>query len=196
MTLEEVRNYLQTLYSSSSESSVNTRVYNKNSLKNIDNNNDTDVSKTKKNHKTFVLNSKNKKNKNTCGPDVTKNTPHADNYTKNSENDIKKPKKAHFSLRETLCNIFRFRGKLNSPDRSLKKDKVKNLKGVECEKMSECKKKSENLSKRALPPLPSGKLVVESEVHEGGSEVHEGGSEDTSMDFTLSIEKVKDVSIV
>lgn len=189
MTLEEVRNYLQTLYSSSSESSVNTRAYNKNSLKIIDNNNDSSiVVKSKKNRKTFILNSKSKKIKNSPpSPDVTNNTPHAD-ATKTSEIELKKTKKSHFSLRETLCNIFRFRGKLNSPDRGVKKPKVGNLKATDCEKMTDGKKKSEDLSKRALPPLPSGKLVVESEVHEGG------GSEDNSMDFTLSIEKVKDVS--
>ncbi|XP_067002939.2 uncharacterized protein [Anabrus simplex] len=130
MTLHEVRQYLQNLYSSSSDSSENksktdtaTPKHNSKSASIeaptksangtvICNNN---ARKHKKN--TFVINIKNKKTKESCEL-ANKDSVKSDSVSE-KEKVKKSPGRHSFStnLKQTLCNIFRIR-KLPSPDHS------------------------------------------------------------------------------
>lgn len=186
MTLHEVRQYLQTLYSSSSDSSDHKeKIRTKNTDSNYTNNNTkfledkngvllpnkqthntSNRAKTKKN--SFFINIKNKKIKDSCDTITKHHLPPA-NDKGNKEN------KRFFSLKQTLCSMFRFR-RYASPEHS--KDSSKrdgNLRISEGELHN-------TLIHRALPPLPPKNPVVEVLEEEQGS------------DFATSIHKVKDVS--
>ncbi|CAG9821608.1 unnamed protein product [Phaedon cochleariae] len=175
MTLQEVRQYLQTLYSSSSDSSdIPDNNYKPKTAILLTNNNNNNkypvaagkldlppMTRSKKN--TFLINIKNKKVKDSCdhiGKQIDTSP------TKKDEKKRKHPARI-FSLKQTLCNMFRFR-------RFLSPEAVKmeaNEKGGET---------LVNITGRALPPLPK---------KEGGKGVPD---EETVMDFATSIQRVKD----
>lgn len=171
MTLQEVRQYLQTLYSSSSDSSetkhkaTNKQLHctNNNDKYSFDNNisstlvmfpNTNNMNKIKKN--IFVV-PKGKKIK-----DINKQQ-----FVNLQKPEKKKKVSPRFSsLRQTLCNIFKFRKILTS-------DHKQDLPNVDEHKVTdetECRK---TYAHRALPPLPESENI---------------------LDFATSIEKVKDVS--
>lgn len=187
MTLQEVRNYLQTLYSSSSESSdaredpykkkqngkngvivVNNKYNNNNyhsrSISCIGNNHI--LSRPKKS--TFLINIKNKKVKDSC-----------DNSKALTISPVKKEekKKKIFNFRQALCNIFRFRRFLSVEEKSVKtecgKDKLHYEIGPNLEDLRS------SLSCRALPPLPKKEDEVSCNVEQ-------------ALDFATSIQRVKD----
>jgi len=158
MTLQEVRQFLHSLYSSASDTSSEHRVpppppANTNTNRN-----------NKKN--TFAINIKNRKSKDSAGDVESK--------VFNSERiDKKKPQgKSSFSctLKQTLCNLFRFRRSEPPPDTVI-------VLGVP---------HPPPFSKRALPPLPVSQQPT-SDVLQLLEE-----TEETNMDFASSIEKVKD----
>lgn len=188
MTLHEVRQYLQTLYSSSSDSSEHKeKISGKNSESTVMNNNvkyveDNNVvlsskhvhsasnrAKTKKN--SFFINIKNKKIKDSCDT-ISKHQINSQSANKDKEN---KNNTRFFSIKQTLCSMFRFK-RLVSPEhtKNCKKDGVEGGRFVETDAHN-------TLLNRALPPLPPKNPIVET-LEEQGS------------DFATSIHKVKDVS--
>ncbi|KAJ8962951.1 hypothetical protein NQ314_005668 [Rhamnusium bicolor] len=194
MTLQEVRQYLQTLYSSSSDSSepqekiykAKTTILVTNNNKYPPNNNSLVVNKemncvsstnvrSKKN--TFLINIKNKKVKDSCDNNIGKqiNT----SPTKKEDKRKKTPAKL-FSFKQTLCNMFRFK-------RFLSPEHIKNGEGDTNDKSYTSNGNildhvHNNISSRALPPLPL-KEETEEEV-----------DEEQTLDFATSIQRVKDVS--
>lgn len=182
MTLQEVRQYLQTLYSSSSESSdpqeklckpKSVLVTNNNKYSftnsNINVNKDVTNSNVRSKKNTFLINIKNKKVKDSC-----------DNMSKQI-NDLaspkddkrKKPSPAkRISFKQALCNLFRFK-RLLSPE-PIKADAHDNSVNLE--------DAHNNISNRALPPLPT-------------PEEDRDVVEEQTLDFATSIQRVKDVSL-
>lgn len=193
MTLEEVRHYLHTLYSSSSDSSdhkerltksqppiilTNSNKYPTNTkvktisvkeLQCIDSSvmNDTgnnSNNRAKKN--TFLINIKNKKVKDSCdniGKELV-----ISNTVDKKEEKKKRANPKFFSFKQALCNIFKFRR--ISSDHGDKKTYCSNdsLQG-----------EGHNIVTRALPPLPSNKPS-------------ETLDEQHTLDFATSIQRVKD----
>ncbi|XP_049864460.1 uncharacterized protein LOC126365850 isoform X1 [Schistocerca gregaria] len=227
MTLHEVRQYLQNLYSSSSDSSENRPIAKHrqtcNTAPSVTNTFGTvsgsttdaaDVRRNKKNN--FVINIKNKKAKESC--DIVQDRGNIKN--ENSVCEKEKQKKSSgrhsftMSLKQTLCNIFRFR-KFSSPDRSvIKREPVAQQPkpSVEPCKISNGTVNLEGkppFLRRALPPLPAVTSNDASEtngamdatplpspddgqlINEDDDDVEIAG-EELSMDFASSIEKVKD----
>lgn len=190
MTLHEVRQYLQTLYSSSSDSSDHKeKISVRNGDTNFTNNNTkyledknavlssrqmhngniaSNRAKTKKN--SFFINIKNKKIKDSCDT-ISKHQINLPNKGKENKNNTR-----FFSLKQTLCSMFRFR-RFDSPERTKdsKRDTSENGRVHDSEAHN-------TLLHRALPPLPPKNPVVEVLEEEQGS------------DFATSIHKVKDVS--
>lgn len=179
MTLQEVRHYLQTLYSSSSDSSVHknyepknkTLVTNNNKYV-ADNNNlilTTNNNKSTQRFKktTFLINLKNKRIKDTC------ESIGEEQILVTKPNKSKKSFARMSSFKQTLCNIFRFKRFL-SPERKDRKIETNyNTK----ENNTTDKENNRPPTRRALPPLPLKKV-----------------SEEIGLDFSTSIQKVKDVS--
>lgn len=189
MSLQEVRQYLQTFYSSSSDSAD----YKERNDKNkepifVTNNNkypteanivltpktmkNAGVNRTKTKKNPFFINLKNKKIKDSC-----------DNLSKqrisveqnNRESEQKKSVKS-FSLKQALCSMFKFRRFMSSESG-----------GKECYRgkygYAEGLQTQNTVTKRALPPLPfkeTESVVVE----------------EPGLDFATSIHKVKDVSCI
>ncbi|XP_054274609.1 uncharacterized protein LOC128994231 [Macrosteles quadrilineatus] len=148
MTLQEVRQFLHSLYSSASDTSDHQPQTNR---------------KQKKN--TFTINIKNRKNKGTT----------TEVEVASERIEKKKPQgKTSFSctLKQTLCNLFRFRRPEPPPDTVI-------VLGVP---------HPPPFSKRALPPLP-----VSNQTSPSVDSLHLlQETEETNMDFASSIEKVKD----
>ncbi|XP_049818891.1 uncharacterized protein LOC109594116 isoform X2 [Aethina tumida] len=187
MTLQEVRQYLQTLYSSSSDSSEpKEKIYkpkpsilvtnnNKYPLDNIIMSKENTASPNNRTKKsTFLINIKNKKVKDSCD-NVGKQM--SMSPTKKEEKRKKTPTRL-FSLKQTLCNMFRFR-------RFLSPEHVKADRGTDVqEKLSYGSSGNllddvhNNLSSRALPPLPAKEGAVV--------------CEDKTFDFATNIQRVKD----
>lgn len=193
MTLHEVRQYLQTLYSSSSDSSDHKEKltirnseakFTNNNTKYVEDNNTSLSSqqvhnaniasnrvKTKKN--SFFINIKTKKIKDSCDT-ISKHQ--IDLQSTNNKGKESKSNTRFYSLKQTLCSMFRFR-RLVSPDehnKDSKRDTVDSGRGNENDSHS-------TLLHRALPPLPPKNPVVEV-------------AEEQGSDFATSIHKVKDVS--
>lgn len=195
MTLQEVRHYLQTLYSSSSDSSdyrercykpktsliVNadnkysseTKNYVHKEVNHVTNSN----GKVKKN--TFLINIKNKKVKDSCD-----NIGKQINISQTNKTDKQKKTPAKlFSFKQTLCNMFRFKRLLSTAGQD--KCDVSDVQRKSNNYISSTNLAEEtqiNISSRALPPLP---LKEEEEP-----------IEEQSLDFATSIQRVKDVTIV
>ncbi|XP_072396378.1 uncharacterized protein [Diabrotica undecimpunctata] len=186
VTLQEIRQYLQTLYSSSSDSSdhkektlkpkANILVTNNNRYpvnKNLVTDKDLNPitvppSRSKKN--TLFINIKNKKVKDSCnniGKQINISP------TKKDEKRRKSPTKV-FSLKQMLCNMFRFKRFL-TPD-NVKDDESKKLYASKGSVLDDV---HNSISSRALPPLPN---------KEEGNEV----DEEQILDFATSIQRVKD----
>ncbi|XP_063240976.1 uncharacterized protein LOC134541442 [Bacillus rossius redtenbacheri] len=230
MTLHEVRQYLHNLYSSSSDSSDNrgnakqpvmlavkqmqnnkcqakdTYLEHKSAPRSANGNicKNNSIRKTKK---TFMINIKNKKAKDSCDFSVRDS---AKLDLNGEEKDrLKKPSsKNSFSsnLKQTLCSIFRIR-KLSSPDHTTtKKEVVREVEDVIVSVPSalveeDFQEQAESpvgevrkppFLKRALPPLPR-RVDMEgliSPLSSPGDQ--ELIAEEPSMDFASSIEKVKD----
>lgn len=162
MTLQEVRQFLHSLYSSASDSSSEQRMPPPPPVH----------SNRKHKKNTFAINIKNRKSKE-CVTSVDSN------QVLNSEriDKSKKPQsKSSFSctLKQTLCNLFRFRRPEPPPDTVI-------VLGVP---------RPPPFSKRALPPLP---ISNQSTSGTDSFDLLEE-TEETNMDFASSIEKVKDVS--
>lgn len=186
MTLHEVRQYLQTLYSSSSESSDQQEKHQKpKSTMLVTNNNKypfdssnlvvnkylrSDKVRPKKN--TFLIHLKNKKVKDSCdtlGKQIV--TP----LNPKEEKRKKSPTKL-FSFKQALCNLFRFRKFLSSEPVGM--ETGEKTYGSARNILDEC---PNNICSRALPPLP---LTDEPKME----------SDEQILDFATSIQKVKDVS--
>lgn len=212
MTLQEVRQYLQTLYSSSSSSDYsNTIDNNKNhKIKKTPQQNQTTSTskstlanglhnsrKTKKN--TFVINIKNRSklnnktetnnNNNTTNQVIEKRKQSPSTASSTSSTSLalgcSGGSKSIFSsvnLKHTICNLFRFRTKLTTTV-STSEDKF----------TVDDSSSTEVIQKRALPPLPANNSKNETPASDS-TVVIESADEELSMDFATNIEKVKNVS--
>nr|CAD7443127.1 unnamed protein product [Timema bartmani] len=236
MTLHEVRQYLHNLYSSSSDSSENkgnikhqmclaikpgkngksqgesADMETKSVVKNF-NGSILTKNNIRKNKKTFVINIKNKKAKEVCNLPSKENLK-VDGSLEEKEKVKKSLTKHTFSLKQTLCNIFRIR-KLPSPDLSMtRKGEVPVVQVSEDVTVRITSDVTEEDSpdstsilgnemakppflRRALPPLPNRTdtnptpLSSPEDVPLGPDE-DQDLVEEPSMDFASSIEKVKD----
>lgn len=211
MTLQEVRQYLQTLYSSSSDSSdhkeklfkpktsilvtnnnkyqqTQTNLIVRKDITNTNNNNNNNSSRSKKN--AFLISIKNKKVKDSCDNNVGKQLNNNNNNNNNNnvsimKKDETKRKKVPtklLSFKQTLCNMFRF-----------KRFNVEHINTDKAERNNICEKYTygssgnilddihNNITSRALPPLPS---------KDDNTDMDE---EEQVLDFATSIQKVKDV---
>lgn len=186
MTLHEVRQYLQTLYSSSSESSdhqeknlkpKSTMLVTNNNKYPFDNNNlvvnkyiRNDIVRPKRS--TFLIHLKNKKVKDSCD---TMGKQICAPVNPKEEKRKKSPTKL-FSFKQALCNLFRFRKFLSAEPVSGEMDE-KNY-GSSGNILDDY---SNSICSRALPPLPhANESKMENDEH--------------TLDFATSIQKVKDVS--
>nr|CAI5825817.1 unnamed protein product [Callosobruchus analis] len=171
MTLQEVRQYLQALYSSSSDSSEAQDKMLKPKAKINKGMTNTSIRSKKK---TFLINIKNKKVKDSC--DTLRKQINT-SPTKKEEKRKKSPAKSArlFSFKQTLCSMFRLR-KCVPPDRINKKSYSNSTDNV-------LEDSHNNITSRALPPLP---FRQESE---------EDKDIEQTLDFATSIQRVKDVSI-
>lgn len=186
MTLQEVRQYLQTLYSSSSESSDQqekcfkpkpTMLVTNNNKYPFDSSNlvvnkylRSDTVRPKKN--TFLINLKNKKVKDSCN---TMGKPIGTLPLNPKEEKRKKSPTKLFSFKQALCNLFRFRRFLSPEPVDGETEKTYGSSG---NILDEC---PNSICSRALPPLPH-------------ADTPKMESEEQILDFATSIQKVKDVS--
>ncbi|RZC36067.1 SH2 domain containing protein, partial [Asbolus verrucosus] len=180
MTLQEVRHYLQILYSSSSDSSDHKERNSKpkpslivttenkytternNALAHKEVNCVTNANgRTKKS--TFLINVNNKKVKDSC-----------DNITKP---DKRKKAPAKFSFKQTVGNIFRFKRFL-SPEHVKCDVSVVQEESNYINNTNSVEETRSNISCRALPPLPPKE--------------EEETLEEQTLDFATSIQRVKD----
>lgn len=206
LTLREMRKYLHTLYSSSSDSECRTTINKKNNplvssvgihakhtgkdasstvfLK--ESNEMTRTVETNNNHrkankKSFGMNAKNKKHKENIPKDVIELEKNDKVVKKSITNQNQKAKMSpvrilSINLKQSFCNLFRWR----------RHPVVETATDVE--KVSETKEESPPAAvRRALPPLPQ-----QPPVHQGAR--RPANDEETVMDFATSIQKVKDVS--
>lgn len=203
MTLQEVRQYLQTLYSSSSDSSEH-RNQDKQKLKsnapekptsnykyketvsiqggkiictNDDNNTLSYRCKNKKN--TFAITNKNNNKK---SKDSICELNRKRNISNNNNEERRCPVRSFSSsLKQTLCNLFRFRRFVSGSNSSSKYTSSKDSESAYggSINISEDGRRGP-LASRALPPLPSE---------------NRSSNQPKTMDFATSIEKVKDVSV-
>lgn len=186
MTLQEVRHYLQTLYSSSSDCSDHNKEKNEkpklatiaanetnyppeehnSPIVSIHNKDVNGVVASTKNVKKsmFLINIKNKKVKDSC------DNKHI-NISSTLKEDRRKKASVKFSFKQTLCNMFHFK-KFLCPENG----KIEGQQAY----FSNIVEEHTNISSRALPPLPFKE--------------EEGNSEEPTLDFATSIQRVKDVS--
>lgn len=232
LTLQEVRQYLHTLYSSSSDSSENKHLQEtfkrlSNPFKTLSDNVNSSVNSENNNNNRSMNNNNNYYRKNARNTIPVKNNKKAkENCETTSSKDFKKfdtnekLKRPSFStnIKQTLCNIFRFK-KLPSPDQCLGKRHVithSDEIGVRLSGHDDQNPPSPitkpPFSKRALPPLPRfeddhGEIIVTdstplpspeetppSQQPSSAGDNKDDHGEQTTMDFASSIEKVKDVS--
>ncbi|XP_061729528.1 uncharacterized protein LOC133534422 [Cydia pomonella] len=179
LTLREMRKYLHTLYSSSSDSECRNTLNKKNNITNVEihvrppkdakSNKDNEICsalETNNNHKkphknSFGMNIKNKKHKEVPKDDT------ADKSVKTPRQSQKKMSPVRIlslNLKQSFCNLFRWR----------------RAGGLERERGEEVVVEPPAAVRRALPPLPS---APQSSRREG---------DDAVMDFATSIQRVKD----
>lgn len=182
MTLQQVRHYLQTLYSSSSDSSLHLDKDNrsKNSLVVTNNNKYSDnniiISCNGKNERynsnnsspkfkksAFLINLRNKRVKDSC------DLMNKEQISLNKTNNKTKKSPRMSTLKQTLCNIFRFK-KIVSPNTKKQIDSDNYVENVLADQESH-----RTITNRALPPLP-----------------YNSNEGEQGMDFPTSIQKVKD----
>ncbi|KAJ8737254.1 hypothetical protein PYW07_000525 [Mythimna separata] len=202
LTLREMRKYLHTLYSSSSDSECRATINKKNNpivsnvgihAKHMGKDASSAVFLKESNELTRTLETNNnhrKANKNSFGMNV-KNKKHKENIPKDvielekSDKVVKKTNQSQkvkmspvrilsINLKQSFCNLFRWR----------RQPVVDNATDVE--KVSERAEESPPAAvRRALPPLPAP-----AHVHQGARRA--ANEEETVMDFATSIQKVKD----
>lgn len=194
MSLQEVRQYLQSFYSSSSDSSdpkekngfkskdqvfvMNNNKYptdanivlTSNCMKNVT------INRMKTKKTPFFINLKNKKIKDSCD-NIGKQQISMVQTEKESEQ--KKPVKS-FSLKQALCSMFRFR-RFVSPEHVKIGTKESYSTKYKCGNSLPDDDAHNTLTNRALPPLPAKEVMSDT-------------LEDPILDFATSIHKVKDVS--
>ncbi|CAG9854116.1 unnamed protein product [Phyllotreta striolata] len=188
VTLQEVRQYLQTLYSSSSDSSISREAPPK--AKIITNNNRYSVNKNlvhcneqepvtvapgRSKKSTLFINIKNKKVKDSCDHHTGKQI----NLSNRKDEKRRKSPTKVFSLKQMLCNMFRFK-KLFTPD-EVKEDNRKIYNGKSNVMSEDVLHSTTSISSRALPPLPPCKEEQEAE-----------NRDHKMLDFATSIQRVKD----
>lgn len=199
LTLREMRKYLHTLYSSSSDSECRNTLNKKSNtiITNVgihvrhtkDSNavllkESNEIAKsleTNNNHKkssknSFGMNVKNKKHKENIPKDiieVDKSDKVSKKLSQNQKTKMSPVRILSINLKQSFCNLFRWR-------RQPVVDSV-----VEVEKVGEKESSPPPAVRRALPPLPqahsSRRLAAE---------------DDAVMDFATSLQKVKDVRIL
>lgn len=205
LTLREMRKYLHTLYSSSSDSECRNTVNKKNNtiissvgihtrqttkdanttvfLK--ENNEMPKSVETNNNHKksnknSFGMNAKNKKHKENIPKDIIEIDKNEKAVKKVASNQNQKAKISpvrilSINLRQSFCNLFRWHNLFRRSDST-----------AEGEKLHGNKESSPPAAvRRALPPLPQTPQTSRRPTNE----------DDAVMDFATSIQKVKDVSI-
>ncbi|XP_030766171.1 probable serine/threonine-protein kinase DDB_G0278845 [Sitophilus oryzae] len=191
MSLQEVRNYLQTLYSSSSDSSepiesnYRKRTSNCTNGAFVINNNNNNINNNNKYHSrsigclgnnqitnrpkksTFLKNIKNKKVKDSC-----------ENAKTLTISPIKREerKRRLFNFKQVLCSIFGFKKYFSVEEKSDKCEAEKISYDVGNGNVEETKN---SLSSRALPPLPYKKKDKKNSVEQ-------------PSDFSTSLQMVKD----
>ncbi|KAJ8966227.1 hypothetical protein NQ317_001359 [Molorchus minor] len=189
MTLQEVRQYLQTLYSSSSDSSEpreqiykpKTTVLVTNNNKYPSNSNNLGVNKevsciantvVRSRKNTFLINIKNKKVKDSCDNNIGKQI----NVSPTKKEEKRKKTLAKFSFKQTLCNMFRFKRFLSPEHVKSAEEEGKNNYSSNSNIVDDVHNNI-NISSRALPPLPTRKTEED---------------EEQTLDFATSIQRVKD----
>lgn len=203
LTLREMRKYLHTLYSSSSDSECRATINKKNNpivtnvgihTKHTSKDTSTtvflkesnDITETNNNHRkanknSFGINVKNKKHKENIPKDMIELDKNEKAVKKSITNQNQKVKMSpvrilSINLKQSFCNLFRWR----------RHPVVENTTDVE--KVNSNKEESPPAAvRRALPPLPPPP-----HMHQGTRRTTT--DEDTVMDFATSIQKVKDVS--
>lgn len=180
MTLQQVRHYLQTLYSSSSDSSlhVDKDSRSKNSVVVTNNNKYSDNnliiscngrnSSPKFKKSAFLINLRNKRVKDSC--DLVNKEQISVTKTNNNNNNKTKKSPRMSTLKQTLCNIFKFK-KIVTPNTKKPLDGDSNY----VENVMSHQESHKPITNRALPPLP-----------------YKSDEEEQGSDFSTSIQKVKD----
>lgn len=198
LTLREMRKYLHTLYSSSSDSEckatikknntivscvgIQTRQANKdNTVSFLKESNDLKSLETNNNHKkssknSFGLNAKNKKHK----ENIPKDSAEGEKTEKAAKKINQKAKMSpvrilSMNLKQSFCNLFRWRRQPGGDSLAEVSATDGGLKGSPPPAV-----------RRALPPLPQSPQT---------SQAARRTEEETVTDFATSIQKVKDVSI-
>lgn len=206
LTLREMRKYLHTLYSSSSDSEYRPTINKKNNpiVGNVgihakhmgkdasstvflkESNEITKTVETNNNHRkanknSFGMNAKNKKHKENIPKDVIEIDKNDKVVKKSITSQNQKTKMSpvrilSINLKQSFCNLFRWRRQPATDS------------AADVERVSESKEESPPAAvRRALPPLPPPPLARPSARRPTNEE-------DTVMDFATSIQKVKDVS--
>lgn len=203
MTLDEVKQFYHSLYSSPTESndvSKKITIHNKKNCANIihtNNNNNNNIEKTPKaaispiinrcesvkvnNHS--VVHYKNKK--------ISTKEECANNNEKYGSNNISS-KKSQFSinlnLKQKFCSIFRFRKSLQQPNSSQDTDLCGEYNSSRLTTAGGKPERKVKFSTRALPPLPhKGVDIIDLK-----STNEDKRTDETTMDFAANIEKVKE----
>ncbi|XP_047040474.1 uncharacterized protein LOC124644876 [Helicoverpa zea] len=203
LTLREMRKYLHTLYSSSSDSECRATINKKNNpiVSNVgihakhiakdasstvflkESNEITRTVETNNNHRkanknSFGMNVKNKKHKENIPKDMMELEKNDKAVKKSITNQSQKAKMSpvrilSINLKQSFCNLFRWR-RQPVPE------------SADVEKLCDGKEESPPAAvRRALPPLPAPPLARQGPRRPGNEE-------DTVMDFATSIQKVKD----
>lgn len=201
LTLREMRKYLHTIYSSSSDSECRATINKKNNTivtsvgihTNKDATSTTVILKettengkpveTNNNHKksknSFVINAKNKKHKENIPKDIIELEKNDKVVKRNNTNQNQKVKMSpvrilSINLKQSFCNLFRWR----------RQPVVQNMSDIE--RLNANKEETPPAPvRRALPPLPLA-------PHAHRFTRRSTSDEDTVMDFAKSIQKVKD----
>ncbi|XP_053623603.1 uncharacterized protein LOC128682784 [Plodia interpunctella] len=204
LTLREMRKYLHTLYSSSSDSEcrntmnkksnpINVGMHNKQSkdtatavflkesndvFKPVETNNN----HKKSNRNTFGMNAKNKKHKESSKDitEVEKNDKPVKKMSSNQKPKMSPVRILSLNLRQSFCNLFRWHNVFR---------RTQSESAAEVERVAGSKESPPPAAvRRALPPLPpAAKSPHTSRRHASGS-----AEEETVMDFAKSIQRVKD----
>ncbi|KAJ1523526.1 hypothetical protein ONE63_001377 [Megalurothrips usitatus] len=216
MTLAEVRRYLSSLYSSSSDSSEYRKkpttclqgripplskpkhVEGQVTIENVEDNmtyNNPVVKSHRKN--TFSINVRNKKGKE---PSLELASPERSDRLIASDGKPKRGLSFSSTLKQTFCNMFRIR-RLISPEHTSRRRRTIATAAIDdsgdtidsCA-VSVSSQQKARFSTRALPPLPARDGSVKENSEEAAPDAEddtvEGG--EPSVDFASSIEKVKD----
>lgn len=220
MTLAEVRRYLSSLYSSSSDSSeyrrkssscLQTRLPSLPKPKHVDgtvtlddleeNLSMTYNNPSLKTHRksTFSINVKNRKSKDRSDV-LDLNSPEGPDCVLIPEGKPKRGLSFSSTLKQTFCNMFRIRRLISPEHTSGRRRTISGVVADDAEDASDplalniSSQQKARFSTRALPPLPARDASVQEESELDASESQSKAPNDgePSVDFASSIEKVKD----